>query len=612
MVVLAGSIVVESCLKVEGAEPATADVVVSATRVSTDIDTVASSISVITDNDIAHRQTRTLSEVLSGVPGVHVSRNGALGKGVNVFMRGAKSDHILVLIDGVEINDPMGPGRGASIADIGVDNIEKIEVLRGPQSALYGSDALGGVVNIITRKGKGARGITLSAEAGSFETYRESAELQGVLDDIDYSFSLSRVDSAGISMASEKNGNTEKDGYWNNTFSAKLGWNPAEDFGLSLVLRYIDSESDLDSGVEDTLDYVAATEQMFVRSEADIWLLDSLWQQKIGVSYSTIERLYDQPADRSSFDSELLKSDWQNNVFLTDSHIVTLGAEYEKEQGQSSTVGTYSSEFARKSAEMAGVYLQDGMTLKEVLSVSASARLDHHDSFGDEFTYRLAPVYEVSKTGTRFKGTYGTGFKAPSLYQLYSPYGSEDLKPVRNESFDVGVSQDLFSDKLVFDVVYFENQFEDMISYDYATSLYGNISEAESKGFEVIASLKADEDITLNVSYTFTDAKDKDTGEALKRVPEDRVALNASYTPGKVSANIGVVYVGARRDMDFSADQSITLTSYVMVDLAASYDFTDAVQVFGRVENLLDEDYEEVYGYGTPGLGVYGGVKIKL
>ncbi len=614
-IVLVSVLMLASADKMMGAEDKKDEVVVTATRVEAGIDKIASSVTVITAADIEASQGKTVPDVLRSIPGVHVSRNGGTGKSVSVYLRGAKSEHVLVLIDGVDLNDPVSAGRAADLSSIGVGNVERIEVLRGAQSALYGSDAIGGVINIITKKGEGPATVTVKAEVGSFETYSESIGLHGSSGDINYSFLVSRVDTEGISVANEKDGNTEKDGYWNSTFSGRIGWTPSDTFDLSLILRYVESESELDAGsgaLKDNLDDTQETELLFVRSEAVVWLLDSMWEQKFGVSYSSHDRVYNQPGDQTIFDSELLKFDWQNNLYMADSHIVSMGAEYEEEQGESSRVGPYSSNFDKKTSENIGVFAQDVYTWQEKVTVAANVRVDDHDQFGDEVTYRFAPVYELEETGTRFKATYGTGFKAPSLFQLYSIYGSEDLQPMKSDTYDIGLSQNVFSDILVVDVVYFNSQYEDMISYDFVTFKYGNISEAESEGVEVLASLRASDKVMLNLSYTYTDTEDKDTGKALKRIPVDRASFGASYRDKKLTANLGVVYVGERLDRDFVTSTDITMPDYFLVDISGSYDCTDSFQVFARVENLLDEEYEEVYGYGTAGLGIYGGVKVKL
>lgn len=614
-IVLSGMLAFAGGINIKATDSKPTDIVVTATRVDTDIGKTASSMSVITSDQIDAAQRRSLTDILRDVPGVHISRNGGMGKATSIYLRGSKSEHILVMIDGVEVNDPMGIGRGADISDVLLDNVERVEVLRGPQSALYGSDAIGGVINIITKKGSGPMSASITAEAGSFGTYHETADIQGSSGDVSYSFSLSRIDSDGISIADVENGSAEKDGYLNNTLAGRFDWDASAMLSLRLFLRYIDTESDLDEahgGLVDELNYVQETEQMFVRAEGDLQLMDSMWQQKFGASYSTHDRAFVKPDSRSDYDSDWKKIDWQNNLFLSDMHIVTAGAEYEEEQGSSIDTGTTVKKFEEQSSDLTGVFLQDIMSWDSGWTASASARLDDHDMFGSEFTYRLAPVYNIENTGTRLKATYGTGFKAPSLYQLYSTYGSPDLQPVKSKSFDIGVSQNLLSDVLVVDVTYFDSKYEDMISYDYATSKYGNISKATSKGVEVTAGAKVSDSLTLNASYTYTKTEDGDTGKTLKRVPQDRASIGAGYKAGKIKTNLSVVYVGKRNDMDFGAGEYITLSDYFMVDIAGAYDISEMVQVFARVENLLDEDYEEVYGYNTCGIGAYAGMKIRL
>jgi len=616
----------------KGKEEKTEEVVVTATRIETASSEVGSSITVITNQQIEQRQNTTVPEILRTVPALDVVRSGGPGGQTSVFIRGAKSEHTLVLIDGIEMNDPITPGRSYDFANLTTDNIERIEIIRGPQSTLYGSDAIGGVINIITKRGKGKPSGFVSAEGGSFNTFTEKAGVSGGNKWANYSLGISRWDTDGISAANEKDGNHEKDGYENTSISTRLGVTPAENLDADFILRYINAKADIDNsgGVGgDDPNNKADLEQLFFRTQVRLFLFNDLWEQKLGFSLTDLDRDYrndtdaDHPSDldRSSYDGKILKFDWQHNLYLHETNTLTLGIENEEEKGKSkyyseSAWGPYTSSFKEKTARTTGYYLQDQVKLRDSWFTTLGVRLDDHSRFGSETTYRIASAYLVRQTGTKFKGTYGTGFKAPSLYQLYSQYGNQNLDPEESTGWDIGVEQSLFDKKLILGVTYFSNEFDELIEfvgYESGTSKYINVAEAEAKGVEIFASVRPIGDLIFRASYTYTDTEDKETGKDLLRRAQNKFGLDVNYQfMDKGNVNLSLVYVGKRDDNDYSTWPAtrVELDDYVLANLAASYDITRNIQVFGRVENFLDEDYKEVKGFGTPELSAFAGCKL--
>jgi vitamin B12 transporter len=606
-------------------------VVVTATRMETPSSEVASSVTVITSEEIENKQKTTVLEVLRSVPALDVVQQGGAGQQTSVFIRGAKSEHTLIMIDGVELNDPITPGRSYDFAHLTTDNIERIEIIRGPQSTLYGSDAIGGVINIITQKGKGKPAFFVSAEGGSFDTFRESAGGSGGNDLVHYSLGISRLDADGISAASKKDGNREKDGYENTSVSAGFGLTPTENFDVDVTLRHVEAEADVDNGGgigQDDPNLTAEAKQTFLRTQARLALFDGLWEQTLGFSLSDHERKdhndtdADHPLDllRSSYESQLLQFDWQHNLYLNKANTVTFGLEHEKEEGKSdyyseSFYGPYSSKFEKKTARTTGYYFQDQAKWGDVFFITLGVRLDDHSKFGTETTYRIAPVYIVEQTGTRIRATYGTGFKAPSLYQLYSSFGDRNLDPEKSVGWDIGIEQPILEKRITLSATYFDNDFDDLIDYDYATSTYKNVDEAESKGIELAAFFQPVDDLSFRASYTYTDTEDKTTREDLLRRAKNKIGAEVNYRfLERGNVNLGATYVGERDDYDLSTWPAtrIELDSYTLVNLAASFDVTENVRIFARVDNLLDEDYEEVKGYGTPGIAGYAGAKVSF
>jgi vitamin B12 transporter len=290
---------------------------------------------------------------------------------------------------------------------------------------------------------------------------------------------------------------------------------------------------------------------------------------------------------------------------------VTLGAETEEETGDSTYDSSMGSErFPEKTARTRSLYGQELFSLDQALSAALGIRLDDHDEFGSETTYRAAPSYRFKETGTRIKGTYGTGFKAPSLFQLYSSYGSPDLQPEESTGWDAGIEQEIGGDRCLVDVTWFENDIKHMIDFDFTTWKYSNVAKAETRGLEVSSTLKITDELSVKPGYVYTHTEDKTTGDELLRRPADRASLDVFYRWRKLSLDGTILYVGESEDMDFATMSRVELDSYTLLNLSATYALTDRIQVHGRIENLLDEDYEEVYGYGTAGQSVYGGVKV--
>jgi vitamin B12 transporter len=613
-------------------------VVVTATRVETPIEEIASSMTVISSKEIERKQKATVSELLKGIQGLDVVQTGGVGRETSIFIRGANSEHTLVMIDGVEVNDPMSPKRSYEFAHLTVDNIERIEILRGPQSTLYGSDAIGGVIHIITKKGEGKPKFFLSAEGGSYTTFRETTGVSGGDKLVNYSLALSRFDTEGISAASKKDGNYERDGYENTSLSARLGFAPQENLDVDFILHYINAETEIDGwdfirGVPmDDPNYVAKSKQFLFRPQVGLSLFDNRWVQKLGFSISEHNRDLKNKKDpqypffeKGHYDGQLLKFDWQHNLQLHKTSTLTFGFEYEEEEGKSKYYSDGSlSLFPKKTANIKGYYIQDQIKLWDRLFATLGLRIDDHSRFGTETTYRIAPAYLIKETGTKIKGTFGTGFKAPSLYQLFAPafyfwgvrypVGNKDLNSEKSKGWDFGVEQDLFKDRVTLGATYFRNDFKDLI--DYATGIgYINIAKAKSEGLELFASVKPIDDLTLRVNYTYTDTEDKTTGEDLLRRPKNKFGIDLNYHfLKKGNANLAVIYVGKRNDTDFTVypPRIIKLDRYTLVNLSASYDITKNFQLFGRIENLLDKEYEEAKGFGTLGLSFFGGIKLNF
>ena len=612
------------------------EVVITATKTPTSTLELANSISVIDSAQISNSNSNNVFDILRNETGISFTRQGGNGTLSNLYIRGANSSHTLVLIDGVEVNLTNDPSGVFDFSALPIDNIERIEVLRGPQSTLYGSDALAGVINIITKKGNGSPKYSLLAEGGSYNTYKGILGLSGSIQKLNYSIALSRIGSEGYSAASEKYGNTEKDGYTFNNLSSILGYTLSKNTEINLYTRFTKSKSDYDQfggKFGDDPTYIFNQEESSWRGEAKIKLFDGVWDQKLGLSFIRNVRKYSFDTSAASiyysyslYDGRKYKIDWQNDFRLGKSNLLTAGAEFEFDEASSEyyafnyiLLPDYGSIIPMKNTRTIGAFIQDQLSFDESFFITLGARMDDHNKFGSQFTYRIAPAFMLWETGTKFKITIGTGFKAPSLYYLYDPsYGNENLNPEESFGWDFGVEQFFFAQNVSLGTTFFYNEFSDMFGFDYITFKTININQAVTKGVEIFLEAKPLNELNLKANYTFTDARDVSRNSTnfdtkLLRRPENKVGFYTSYSfIPKANINAEVIWVGTREDIDFSTYQRIELKGYVLLNLSAHLDVFDFLRINGRIENILDTDYEEVFGYATPGLSFYGGIKLSI
>jgi len=608
-------------------EEETIEVVVTATRLETPDEKVASSVTVITAQEIEASGVNSVSDILNTVPGLEIFRLGGIGQQSSVLMRGADPAHLLVMVDGFAVNDPGSPKGAFNWAHMMVENIERIEVLRGPQSTLYGSDAMAGVINIITKRGEGALGATLDLETGSFNTQSGRLIIDGG-DGLNYSLALSATDSEGISVADEADGNTERDGYRNLSMSGRIDVPIGTAGELTVTARAVESESDLDeiNGnppflFEDDPNSTIEESQLFTGARLLLDLLGGRLEQSFGISMADYERTYRNPPDASNPNDDLEKDDavtvavnLQSTVDRGKGGLLTAGLDLEEDRARSQAdFSGFPITVDQHEVSRTGVYLQEQISIGESVSLIAGGRLDDHDGFDDQFTYRLGTSIRMDG-GWKIRGTWATGFKAPTIYQLFnSSSGNPNLDAETSKGWEVGLDKDFNSFRGTVGLTWFGNSFEDLI--DFSGFTYFNVQEAKTSGVEAIAELRPAEALILRLGYTVLDTEDVTTGEDLIRRPKEKVTLHANYRFGERGhLNLTGIYVGDRIDKDFSTlpAATVTLDSYTLVNLAGSLAISDRLKLTGRVENLLDEQYQKVFGYGTPGRSAYVGVRAEL
>ncbi|MBU4312086.1 MAG: TonB-dependent receptor [Candidatus Omnitrophica bacterium] len=595
-------------------------VVVSATRTETSSEYVASSITVITAEDIERKGQATVYDVLKDVPGISLKQCGGAGQYSTVRMRGGQDRHIKLMINGSSIGDPAtGITQHYDLWNfLSTDDIERIEIIRGPQSALYGSDAISGIINIITKKGKGKPKSFVRVRGGSMDTWKVSGGTRGAYKGMNYNVMLSHSDAGGV---------LPHDEFEDDTISTNFGYQLDEDKELNLSLQYSDTMVNL--GQSSTTKWKSYDDphayrygHLFFSNLDFTQKVSSLWEHKLSLSYDRTSKTHDDPDDglldaadnindswsRAKYLGITKQVYWQNNFFLGKTDTLTAGVEYEDIDVDRDNESASSHKVYSNSVDTRSLYLQNQLLLfDESLSLICGGRLDDHSAFGDHTTYKLGSSYLIREYGTKLKATYGTGFAAPSTFQLFDPqYGTPGLNPEESKSWDVGLEQKLFGDKAVFETTYFHNDFENLIAY--ASGHYVNRDVAKSHGIETILSIFPWEYIEASVSYTFTDGEED--GKDLANVPENDWKLNLSYHPGKLKLSADFYYVGDR--LAYDQEEEHRLNSYALVNVAASYQVNKNLNAFVQLENLLDEDYQSAARWEAPGFSAYGGMKIDF
>jgi len=580
---------------------------VIAVRSSLTREDIPSSITIITEKEIKEKQYTQVLNLLREEVGMEVVQSGPLGTTTSIFMRGAGSESTLVLIDGVQVNSNT---TGAfNFPDLNTDNIERIEILRGPQSTLWGSDAVGGVINIITKRGKGKPAHSFSFEGGSFGTFKETLNSGGDLGFMDYSLSVSRTDSQGFSAANENRGNTEDDGYENTTVSTRLGRNFLDDGRVDFIGRFTKSIAEFDAfGFVDGKGF-SKTDSFYLALPIQKAILDR-WDLKINPTLA-YEFLWTLDPGGFTRKSHILNRtygvDIQNNVEINRYFSTTFGYEYEIRNGVNEESDL------RNSIYNQGYYLQGQFNYDKSLVLTAGFRHDINSVFKDPTTYKFGGAYRFQKTGTRIRGNYATGFRAPTLNELFFPnFGTPTLKPEESKSWEVGLDQNLMSDKVIIGVTYFETDFENLIE---TVDLGGfnfraqNVAKATTKGVETAIQIVLPKNFRVSTSYTWLKARDDD-GEPLIRRAEHNFTVNINHTwKEKLNTLMGL---RVRSDTRSNSTGTNITGAFTTVRAALSYRINKHLKITARGENLFDENYEENFGFGTAGVSGYAGFTYYL
>ena len=602
-------------------------IVVSATTIPTPADQIANSVTVITAADMEREQRRTVPDALATVPGLNVVQQGGPGGLTSIFMRGTNSNHVKILIDGIDVTDPSNPGRQYDLGQLLTSDIERIEVLRGPQSGLYGSEAIGGVISITTKRGEGPPKLTASIEGGSFATLNETTSLSGGTDRFDYTFNVAhfRAGATPVTPLDLLPPGRQRidDSYDNWTLSSRLGAKLSDNVAVNWVGRYTDATYRFTGDDFSTFPSTPAAQQstqvvhqFFTRGEAVISAFDDRLKSYFGVALTDHYNWNISPgAVPTTNTGDRVKEDWRSVASLLPGQTLVVGADHETEWLRTDTVK------AQNGNQGAFIELQSEF-YKRVFVV-ANARIDDNDAFGEHVTYRVAPAFIVPVTETKLKASVGTGFKAPTLNQLYVDFpafgffANPNLKPEESFGYDVGFEQPVFNDRVRFGATYFHNDIKNLITSQITDpvnfiSTNVNIGRAMTEGVESFLAVVVSPQFRVRGDYTYTWAIDADTGLELLRRPRHKASATATWTPTEPwQFTATVLYVGDWIDgnRDFSVPRLVQ-PGYTIVNLAASYAVNDNAKLFMRVDNLFDVQYQDPNGFLRPGLGIFGGIRV--
>lgn len=621
------------------AEPDASDVVVTAIRVPTSIDRVAASVTVLDKASLDRMQDIGVTEVLLRTPGVSVSRNGGYGTNTTLRIRGAETDQTVVVIDGVKLNDPSSPGGGYNLANLLVGDAARIEVLRGPQSILWGSQAIGGVVNIVTALPERPLEGSFDIESGSRQTVSARGAVGGKTGPLQFRIGVQTFTTDGISVIAPAFGGVETDGYTNQSVTGRVVLQLAHGVSADVRGYYANGRTELDSTTADTSDYTLDKE--FVGyAGLNVDLFGDRLRNRIAYGYTTIKRdNYSPPrARQQTFDAlgRNERLEYQGSLAIASGWDAEFGIEHEHSRFRSvsppASLATPVPAPAVGAADLTGIYGQVNATLIGGLTLTGGVREDHHSRYGSKTLFQGGAVWKLA-TGTIIRATYGQGFKAPTLYQLYSDFGNQALEPERANGWEAGIEQHLLGGALTLGSTYFERRSTNLIVFASCAAgstlplcfqpgttiarsgYYQNVSRAFARGVEAIGTLRIGSRVLIDGNYTYSPSEDRSPGATtfgrqLPRRPRNAANGSATYTlPSGLSGGVAVRWSGETFD---NATHTIRLAPYTLVDLRAGLPITKTLALFGRVENLFDAQYQTAYRYGTLGRSFYAGFRGRF
>ena len=585
-------------------------VVVTATTVDTPAEQLGVALTVVTGEDFKTYHYSTLDDAFRNIPGVNVVQQGTYGKLSTLSIRGANANQVLILVDGVRVSSPT-VGL-TDLSDISPDLIERIEVIRGPQSTLYGADAIGGVVNIITKKGTGPFSATVENMGGNYDTFHSRISLSGAYKIFNYALSGSHLES---------NGQSQNDNSNINAVNGRIGVSLPFDSSLAFVYRYNKSDTGVPvKGVFPPPQPVVPIINPNARQQTETTLMSlegktrpvEWWESRARISRYTSNQGFQDPVDpgvdfdfpfRFQVDVERREAEWLNSLFLGKWSTTTVGFGYRHEEGDNKGV-------FRAARHVPWVLFEEQLRFFDRLFITGGFRIEDDSVFGQATTGQGSVLFVIKETGTRLRGSAGTGFRAPTFNDLFFPdFGNPDLLPERSQSWDVGVDQNLWQNRVRLKLSYFVTNLSDAITccVPLPTAPFGgpvNAGRARSKGVEAGGEVDILPNLVASFTYTYTDTDNLSTNRPLARIPRNAGSAGLTWEPIPRLSLFAQVYVVSRQ---FDSYGDIYNSGHTRVDAGGTYRIVNQLgwlqrlELVARAQNILNEKYAEVHGF--PALG---------
>jgi vitamin B12 transporter len=590
------------------------EIVVTASGIEQSRDETGQAITIIDADTIATRQTVDVVDLLATTPGVRFSRNGSTGSVAGISLRGAETTQTLVLIDGVKVNDPSGIGDGYDFGHLLTANIDRIEVLRGSNSVVHGSQAIGGVVSLTTATPAEGFAAHASADYGYSDTLGAKADVSGTAGRISGGIGGAYFRTDGISSAAV---GTEKDGYKNFAGNARLKVAFSDALSLDLRGYYIHGDLDYDSffGAPADSPDVAKLDQYTGYAGLNLALFDGRFTSRAAVTWLQNDRDYyfvRGTAPDYGYSGTNWRFEYQGVVAPSDAAKLIFGYEHERPDYDFFGFGSTDSQ----KANIDSVYALAIVQPLTGLALTGGVRHDDHSQFGGATTLGANANYSPNGGATNIRASYGEGFKAPSLYQLFDAFsGNAALRPERSKSYDVGVDQNFAGGRATISLTAFLRNTSDQINFDNATFTYGNIDRTRAKGVEAALALRPVDALNVTASYSLIDARDRSgrpgfDGNRLPRRAEHAASLSVDYDWAfGLSTGATLTMIGDSFD-DFA--NNVRLDGYALAGVRASFPIGENLELYGRIDNLFDVDYATAFNYGTYGRSAYGGVRVRF
>jgi vitamin B12 transporter len=597
------------------------EVVITATKFPKRQSETGKVVTVITNAQLQRSSGKDLSQLLNEQAGLVINgANSNPGKDKSVFLRGASSKYTLILLDGIPVTDPSGVGGAFDLRLLSIDQIERIEILKGSQSTLYGSDAIAGVINIITKKsGSKNIGAAGTVSYGSYNTFKGNAVVNGSTQKVDYNIGYTYFKTDGISEAADKTGNSnfDKDGYKENSFNASVGIKATDKLKISPFFRLADYKGNYDDDA--FTDGAGKYNSKFLNTGFISQYKLSQGAITLQYGHAKTDRIFDGTYGKSDFKGRLDNAELFYNTAVGNYVQLLSGINFQQIKMLDTTASKKD-----PSVTLTSPYISLYLHNLHGWNVELGGRYNNHSKYGSNFTYSFNPSYLIDKT-TKLFFNYSTGFKAPTLYDLYGKYGSnETLKPEKSTSIEAGVQTTLAENKIELRVVAFDRKIKDAIVYG-PSFININQDRQHDKGFEIEPTFFINKDLTVRTSYAFVDgdvttpngAKDTTYFNLIRR-PKHSFSINIACQASKnlfVSANLKTF--SKRTDLFFDPvtfeQSTVELNAYALLDVYAEYKLADGkLKVFADAKNITDSKYTEVYGFNTLGFNINAGISFKL